>query len=523
MDINSPIFQRLKSLARDVQQQKLESLFNQNPNRAQEYSIECGPIYFDFSKNFLNQEILSCLLELSRERKLESKIDDCFTGKLVNITEQRAAHHTALRENPNNRSEQISSELTKIKHISQMIRNKAWFGFSGKPITDVVHIGIGGSYLGPAMVCTALKSFHGNINIHFVANIDNADIVETLQVLNPETTIFIIASKTFTTQETLINAAAAKNWLLQNNCTVQDLNKHFIAISNNAQASLRFGISNENILIIWDWIGGRYSVWSAIGLPIAIAIGYDNFEKFLAGAHLIDKHCHSQPLEKNIPILLGLIGVWYQAFFSAHTQAIIPYAHQLRLLVNYIQQLDMESNGKTFSPSQKQMVNYHTSPIVWGGVGTNAQHSFHQLLHQGDRFIPVDFILPLSPSYQQYNDQHKFLVANCLAQAQALMVGKENLQQLHLHMPGNKPSNLITIEKLTPYALGALIAMYEHKTLVQAIIWDINPFDQFGVSLGKKISDKIYQTLNKKQNNENHDQSTKQLIKKYFEQQEISA
>jgi glucose-6-phosphate isomerase len=452
--------------------------------------------------------------------------------------------HTALRNQSDdsilvdgvNVMPKIRTVLAKMRKFSEQVRKGEWRGCTGKPITDIVNIGIGGSDLGPKMVTHALAYYaQENLHCHFVSNVDGTQIVQTLKSLNPETTLFIIASKTFTTLETLTNAKAAKEWLLQKlNVSLDAVAKHFVAVSTNAQQVAAFGIDPENMFEFWDWVGGRYSVWSAIGLPVVLAIGMDNFMEFLTGAYAMDQHFRQAEFANNMPVILALLGVWYRNFFAVGTQAIIPYSQYLFYLTAYLQQLDMESNGKSVTITG-EVVDYNTGAIIWGGIGTDGQHAYHQLLHQGTEIIPVDFILPIN-SLNPIGEQHKLLYANCLAQSQALSLGRfvdeiypelidkgmatdeAGILALHKAMPGNQPSNTLLFEKLTPRSLGALIALYEHKVFVQGMIWEIDSFDQWGVELGKQLANEIVGDLAGEEYSKQYaeyDNSTQGLIKYY--------
>lgn len=513
-------------------------------NRFTKFSLQGPEIFLDYAKNRITQETMDLLLRLTQEIKLREKIEAMFTGKLINITERRAVLHTALRNQSDdsilvdgvNVMPKIRTVLAKMRKFSEQVRNGEWRGCTGKPITDIVNIGIGGSDLGPKMVTHALAYYaQENLHCHFVSNVDGTQIVQTLKSLNPETTLFIIASKTFTTLETLTNAKAAKEWLLQKlNVSLDAVAKHFVAVSTNAQQVAAFGIDPENMFEFWDWVGGRYSVWSAIGLPVVLAIGMDNFMEFLAGAYAMDQHFRQAEFANNMPVILALLGVWYRNFFAVGTQAIIPYSQYLFYLTAYLQQLDMESNGKSVTIAG-EVVDYNTGAIIWGGIGTDGQHAYHQLLHQGTEIIPVDFILPVN-SLNPIGEQHKLLYANCLAQSQALSLGRfvdeiypELIDQgmaadeagmlaLHKAMPGNQPSNTLLFEKLTPRSLGALIALYEHKVFVQGMIWEIDSFDQWGVELGKQLANEIVEDLAGEEYSKQYaeyDNSTQGLIKHY--------
>ncbi|XP_003396233.1 glucose-6-phosphate isomerase [Bombus terrestris] len=522
---------------------KIYDLFQQNPKRFENFSLEIptpedGPILLDYSKNRLTEEALQLLLELARAREIEAARDAMFNGEKINFTENRAVLHIALRNRLNkpilvdNKDvmPEVNAVLNHMKQFTNEILSKQWKGFTSKPIEDVVNIGIGGSDLGPLMVTEALKAFHVGPRVHFVSNIDGTHIAETLKKLNPETTLFIIASKTFTTQETITNATSAKIWLLDALKDPAAVARHFVALSTNNQKVKEFGIDEKNMFGFWDWVGGRYSLWSAIGLSICLSIGFENFEKLLSGAYFMDQHFCSAPLDKNAPVILALLGIWYHNFYKAETHALLPYDQYLHRFAAYFQQGDMESNGKYVTRAGK-IVNYSTGPIVWGEPGTNGQHAFYQLLHQGTRLVPADFLIPIqSHNKVQGNLHHKILLANCFAQTEALMKGKNeneartelqkagmNPEQINLLLPhkmfeGNRPTNTILLKKITPFILGALIAMYEHKIFVQGIIWDINSFDQWGVELGKQLAKVIEPELESTQAVTNHDSSTNGLI-----------
>lgn len=536
----SEAYKKLASHVNEIKKTSLRELFDKDKTRFDHFSFQAAGIFLDYSKNHLTEETLGYLIQLAEAAKLHEKTEAMFTGKKINVTEHRSVLHTALR-NPEGCSvivdgvdvmPQIHAVLKKMEDFSNNVRNGHWKGFSGKPITDVVNIGIGGSDLGPKMVCFALKKYSKpDLHAHFVSNIDGTQIVETLKTLNPETTLFIIASKTFTTLETLTNAQTARKWLLDAVHDEKAVAKHFVAVSTAKEKVSAFGIDTANMFEFWDWVGGRYSVWSAIGLSIAIFVGMENFRAFLAGAHEMDEHFRHADYSKNLPIILGLLGILYRNFFGMHSEAIIPYDHYLQYFMAYLQQMNMESNGKSVTLNSSP-VTYQTGPVIWGGVGTDTQHSFHQLLHQGTDIIPVDFIALLH-SLNPIGDHHKILYANCLAQSQALLQGKtlseardeliakgmskEEAETLAPHkvMPGNRPSNTIILEKLTPKSLGALIALYEHKVFVQGIIWNINSFDQWGVELGKQLATKLDPALSGKKTEEALDSSTQGLAKLY--------
>ncbi|HOM04263.1 MAG TPA: glucose-6-phosphate isomerase [Candidatus Kapabacteria bacterium] len=519
----------------------LRDLFASDSNRFGKYSIRLKDLLFDYSKNIITDETLDLLLKLASRANLKENIEAMFSGEKINFTENRAVLHVALR----NFSDEpiyvdgqdvmpgVRSVLHHIKEFTEAVRSGAWLGLTGKRITDVVNIGIGGSDLGPAMVSTALKPFSGNVlRVHYVSNVDSTDIVETLKKLDPETTLFIIASKTFTTQETLTNANTAKNWFLKHCCAREkDIEKHFVALSTNEKACVEFGINPNNMFHFWDWVGGRYSLWSAIGLSCALYVGYDNFEKLLRGAFEIDCHFRNEPFERNIPVLMALLGIWYNNFFDAESYAIIPYDQYLVRFPEFLQQLDMESNGKYIN-RQGQKVSYKTGPIIWGTIGTNSQHSFFQLLHQGTRLVPADFIAAIN-SPNEIGEHRPILLANFFAQTEALMKGKtrdeallelrqqfkdeDEIQKLlpHKVFEGNRPTNTILLDELSPTSLGKLIALYEHKVFVQGVIWNVNSFDQWGVELGKQLAKRILPELAGDGYVSTHDSSTNGLINHY--------
>lgn len=518
--LKSKLWSLLEKEYENVKSLHLKDLFNQDPQRAENFSLKLNNIYFDYSKNLITKDSLNLLLALVDESALKQKIAALFNGEIINTTENRPALHTALRDKTDNAiivdnkniKEDIKTVLEKMQSISDKIRSKKWLGYTNKPITNIINIGIGGSHLGPEMAYEALKFYSDPVlTIRFVSNIDSTDFVEKVKDLNPEQTLFIIASKTFTTQETMTNAQTAKRWLLETLKDEQAISSHFIALSTNILEATKFGINPENILEFWDWVGGRYSLSSAIGLSVMISIGFDSFDKMLQGFHHIDQHFSTAPPAQNIPIILALLEIWYNNFFNYQTLAILPYAQSLHKFPAYLQQLDMESNGKSVTINGEK-INYQTGPIIWGEVGTNGQHAFYQLLHQGTKIVPADFIgfkNPLNP----ISDHHQKLLANFIAQTQALAFGTEdeNLPSFK-SFPGNRPSNTLLIDSLTPYSLGQLIAIYEHKTFVQGVIWDINSFDQFGVELGKSLAKNILNQLTTSIPLDN-DSSTNNLIK----------
>jgi glucose-6-phosphate isomerase len=518
----------------------LRELLRADPRRFDRFSIRFGDMLVDYSKNRITDETLGLLCDLARSRGLDRQIEGMFRGEKINVTEGRPALHTALRNRSNSPvivdgvdvMPRVNAVLSKMRAFSNAIRKGAWKGFTGKPITDVVNIGIGGSDLGPAMVTRALSAYsRPGLRVHFVSNVDGTHIVETLKHKRPETTLFIVASKTFTTQETLLNARTARAWFVESTGNEQAVGRHFVAISTNVREAVAFGIDPSNMFEFWDWVGGRYSLWSAIGLSIAIAIGMDQFEQLLDGAHAMDEHFRTAPFEGNIPVILGLLGIWYIDFFGAETHAILPYDQYLDRLPAYLQQADMESNGKSVD-REGRPVDYATGPIIWGEPGTNGQHAFYQLLHQGTRLVPADFIGAVEP-INPIGDHHRILLANFFAQTEALAIGRtpdearrelaaaglrgEALERQlpHRVFAGNHPTTSILLKRLTPHTLGALIAMYEHKIFVQGAIWNIDSFDQWGVELGKKLAGAILPELDDERETHSHDASTNGLINYY--------
>ncbi|KAI9015881.1 glucose-6-phosphate isomerase [Phycomyces nitens] len=522
----------------------IKDLFVQDPARFDEFSRKFSgsdktstEILIDFSKNIVNKETLELLLELAKEAKVEEMRNKMFAGEHINFTEDRAVLHVALRnmsdkpiyDDGEDVMPEVRQVLEHIKEFSEAIRSGEWKGYTGKPITDIVNIGIGGSDLGPVMVTEALKPYSKKgLKAHFVSNIDGTHLAEVLKTIDPETALFIIASKTFTTQETITNATSAKEWFLETAGDIAHVAKHFVALSTNTKDVTAFGIDAKNMFKFWDWVGGRYSLWSAIGLSIAIDIGFDNFEQLLLGAYEMDQHFLTAPLEENIPVLMALMGVWYNNFFGAQTQAILPYDQYMHRFAAYFQQGDMESNGKYVS-REGDIVETSTGPIIWGEPGTNGQHAFYQLIHQGTKLIPCDFLAPV----ETFNPisggkHHEILLSNFFAQTEALMVGKSEEQVRaemgakvvenivpHKVFKGNRPTNSIMFQKLTPATLGSLLAMYEHKIFVQGVIWDINSFDQWGVELGKQLAKAILPELQTPGPVTSHDPSTNGLINYY--------
>ncbi|MFK4763500.1 glucose-6-phosphate isomerase [Desulfobaculum sp. SPO524] len=535
----SAAWKALKAHYDSIKDVHMRELFDADPHRFESFSLRLEDILFDYSKNRITQETMDLLLALAAERGLAAKRDAMFAGEHINFTEDRAVLHVALR---NQSSRPILADgkdvmpgvravLAKMKDFSQRVRSGAWTGFTGKPITDVVNIGIGGSDLGPLMVVRALGHYADGPRAHFVSNVDGTHLSETLRPLSPETTLFIIASKTFTTQETMMNAASAKAWLLGATDDDSAVAKHFVALSTNTEGVAAFGIDTANMFEFWDWVGGRYSLWSAIGLSIVLSIGMERFEDLLGGAFEVDEHFRTAPLEKNIPVIMGLLGVWYNNFFGCGTHAILPYDQYLARFPAYLQQGDMESNGKAVN-AEGIPVDYSTGPIIWGEPGTNGQHAFFQLIHQGTKLIPCDFIAP-ARSLNPLGQHHDVLMANVIAQSEALMHGRtteevaREMQRAgvdadriiaiapHKTFTGNRPSNTILMRELTPTSLGALIALYEHKIFVQGALWDINSFDQMGVELGKQLAATIQKELADDVPVASHDASTNALINAY--------
>ncbi len=523
----TPEFSALALHARQAQKWRLEDLFSSDPQRFERFSAEGAGLFLDYSKNFLDSTTMDKLVAFARACNLEPRRDAMFSGAPVNLTENRPALHTLLRAPAGQRfelngevlSNDVQQVLLQMEKVSERIRNGEWKGFTGKRITDVVNLGIGGSDLGPAMACAALRPFASpDLRSHFLSNVDGHAIDAVLTGLSPETTLFIVASKSFTTQETLINAHAAREWFLANGKPA-DLAKHFVAVSVNVQAVTAFGIDPANMLPFWDWVGGRYSVWSAIGLSVAIAVGMDHFRAFLAGAHAMDQHFSRTSLESNLPVIMGLTGWWYRVFFGSGSHLISPYHEDLRLFPSHLQQLEMESNGKSVDLDGLP-VTTPTAPVIWGSSGSNGQHAYFQMLHQGTDLVPVDFIAALKPSHARLS-QHQVLLANCFAQAEALMRGQQQDEREGLAgqplpayrvLPGNHPSNMLLIDRLTPETLGALLALYEHKTFVQGTLWNINSFDQWGVERGKALASRILPELEGKPADHVHDGSTAGLI-----------
>ncbi|KAA6185147.1 glucose-6-phosphate isomerase [Thiohalocapsa marina] len=538
---NTPQWQALTAHWQQMSKVHMRDLFARDGGRAERMSLDAAGLHLDYSKNIASDETLALLFDLARAVDLEGWRARMFAGEPINNTEQRAVLHVALRNRANRPvlvdgrdvMPDVNAVLEQVRVFSEGLRAGTWKGFTGKAITDVVNIGIGGSNLGPKMVCAALRPYQGATpRPHFVSNVDGTHLMDTVRGLDPETTLFIVASKTFTTQETMTNAHSARQWLVAALGSEAAVRNHFVAVSTNAAAVAAFGIDTENMFGFWDWVGGRYSLWSAIGLPIAIAVGFDNFSELLAGAHDMDAHFRSAPLERNLPVIMALLGVWYVDFAGARSQAILPYDQSLEYFPAYFQQGDMESNGKHVTRGGVR-VDYATGPVVWGQPGTDGQHAFYQLIHQGTELIPADFIAPIH-SHNPLGDHHAKLLANCFAQTEALMRGRtldEALAEMragglseaesarlapHRQFDGNRPTNTLLMDQLTPRTLGALIALYEHKIFCQGIVWDINSFDQWGVELGKQLAGVILDELAAGKVTADHDASTRALLEYYL-------
>ena len=532
-------FQHLTKLKAEVEQTPLKELFTADSERFEKYSIRFEDILVDYSKNLINEKTKAALIALANECELDDAIERMFTGDLINKTENRAVLHVALRNRSNTPiavggedvMPAVNAVLDKMKDFSEKVISGAWKGYSDQAITDVVNIGIGGSDLGPVMVTEALKPYKNHLNLHFVSNVDGTHIAEVLKKVNPETTLFLIASKTFTTQETMANAHSARDWFVANGGSLEAVAKHFVAISTNEKEVVKFGIDSANMFGFWDWVGGRYSLWSAIGLSIVLSIGFENFIELLEGAHAMDKHFRTTDFNENIPVILALVGIWYNNFFDADSHALLPYDQYMHRFAAYFQQGDMESNGKYVGRDGKA-VDYQTGPIIWGEPGTNGQHAFYQLIHQGTKLIPCDFLAP-AQSQNVIGNHHQLLLSNFFAQTEALMNGKtyeevvaefekagksaEEIAELASFkvFQGNRPTNSILFKKLTPRTLGSLVAMYEHKIFVQGVIWNIFSYDQWGVELGKQLANKILPELASEDSITSHDSSTNGLINTY--------
>jgi len=536
-----PIWQQLIDHQREVFPLHMRDLFVQDENRFNKFSLKCGDLLLDYSKHRITEQTLPLLLQLARDAEVESWRERMFGGEKINFTEHRAVLHTALRNRRNTPvmvdgkdvMQDVNRVLAKMRTFTEKVRSGEWKGYTGKKIVDIVNIGIGGSDLGPVMVCTALRHYaKSELRRHFVSNIDGTHLAQVLEQCSPETTLFIAASKTFTTQETMTNAHSARTWFMQAAKDEAHIARHFVALSSNAKAVKNFGIDIANMFEFWDWVGGRYSLWSAIGLSIALYVGMDHFEEMLDGAHEMDKHFRTAPLEQNMPVIMALLGIWYNNFFGAETHAILPYDQGLSRFPAYLQQADMESNGK-FINREGKPTSYSTGPIIWGEAGTNGQHAFYQLIHQGNKLIPCDFLMPLKSRYavgKNGDEHHKILLANFFAQTQALMQGKTPLEvkheleaqgvhgdELRMLLPhrvfgGNRPTTSILFEELTPKTLGKLIALYEHKIFVQGIIWHINSFDQWGIEFGKQLAQGILPQIDNDNIVTQYDSSTNGLI-----------
>jgi glucose-6-phosphate isomerase len=537
---SSPAWLALKDHLSTQRSVQMRDLFAQDPKRFEKFHLQFEDILLDYSKNRITEQTHSLLLDLAKQADVAGWAKKMFSGEKINFTEDRAVLHIALRNRSNTPilvdgqdvMPEVNAVLAHLREFTEAVRSGEWKGYTGKRITDIVNIGIGGSDLGPVMVYEALRPYkQDNLTCHFVSNIDGTHIVETLKKVSPETTLFLVASKTFTTQETITNAHSARDWFLKTAKDKAHIAKHFAALSTNAKEVAAFGIDTKNMFGFWDWVGGRYSLWSAIGMPIALAIGYDNFVQLLEGGHAMDRHFMTAPPEKNLPLTLGLLGIWYNNFIGAETNAILPYDQYLSRFAAYFQQGDMESNGK-YVTRDGTVAEHSTGPIIWGEPGTNGQHAFYQLIHQGKKLVPCDFIAPIE-SHNPLGEHHKILLSNFFAQTEALMKGKTAeevraelvkggmsgaaLEALipHKVFEGNRPTNSIFLQKITPYSLGSLIALYEHKIFTQGIIWNINSFDQWGVELGKQLAKAILPELDGSAPITAHDSSTNGLINYY--------
>jgi glucose-6-phosphate isomerase len=543
--LNSSAWSLLSKHYDEIKHAHMREMFDHDDNRFEKFSLELNDILYDFSKNRINDQTLKLLLELANEADLPAWIEKMFSGEKINHTEHRAVLHTALRYKGRSPHivdgvdviPEILSERERVKELAEKIRTREWRGVTNQAITDVVSIGIGGSHLGPLMVTEALRSYAlHDLNIHFVSNIDENHINNTLEYLNPETTFFIIASKTFTTQDTMVNAETARQWYINKIGDDKHIHQHFSAVTSNVALAKDFGIVDENIFKMWDWVGGRYSLWSAIGLPIVIAIGSERFEELLEGAYEVDQHFRTAALDKNIPVMMALIGVWYNNFFKSQTMAVLPYDQNLHRFPAYLQQADMESNGK-YVDRQGYEVDYTTGPVIFGEIGIAGQHAFFQLLHQGTKLVPGDILAPVR-SFRCIARHHRALMSNVFAQTEALMRGKTE-QQAYAELekegldegrikellpykvfPGNRPSSTFLFDELCPKTLGSIIALYEHKIFVQGVIWNVNSFDQWGVELGKQLAKNILHELNDAEQINSHDSSTNGLINRYKQRRE---
>ncbi len=536
----SPTWKSLEQHHAEVEPAQMRDLFAADPQRATRFSLRAAGLLLDFSKNRITERTMALLYQLARDAGVERLRDQMFAGAPINFTEGRAVLHVALR-NLSDRAVEVAGKdvmpdvraaRAHMKDFSERVRSGAWTGYTGKKIRSIVNVGIGGSDLGPAMVAEALRPYQdAGLELHFVSNVDGSHVAEALRRVDPETTLFIVASKTFTTQETMTNAQTARAWFLERAKDEAHVAKHFVALSTNEKEVRKFGIAPENMFVFWDWVGGRYSLWSSIGLSIALAVGYARFEELLAGAHEMDEHFRTAPLEQNLPATLALLGVWYNNFFRAASHAVLPYDQYLARLPAYLQQADMESNGKRVTRDGR-VVTYETGPIIWGEPGTNGQHAFYQLIHQGTKLVPCDFLIAAQPPHP-IGDHHAKLVANCLAQTEALMKGRTEAEARaeldaqggpaaqrdalvpHKVFPGNRPTNTLLYRRLDPKTLGALLALYEHKIFAMGALWNINSFDQWGVELGKKLANEILPELSSAAPVNGHDGSTNALIEEY--------
>ena len=537
----SPAFTALARHQAEIRDRHMRDLFAADPGRFERFSLQVGPLLLDYSKHRVETQTLKLLFDLARQERVLEWRDKMFSGEKINRTEDRAVLHVALRNRSNRPIRvdgkdvmpEVNAVLAKMRAFTESVRTGAWRGHTGERITDIVNIGIGGSDLGPSMVSAALKPYwQPGLRAHFVSNVDGTHLAETLKVVSPAQTLFVVESKTFTTQETLMNARSARAWVVDKLGSEDAVPKHFVAVSTATQEVKSFGINPDNMFAFWDWVGGRYSVWSAIGLPVALVIGMDGFEELLAGGAAMDEHFRSAPLEANAPVVLAMLGVWYSNFYGAETHAILPYDQYMNRFAAYFQQGDMESNGKRIDRSGHAIADHSTGPIVWGEPGTNGQHAFYQLLHQGTRLVPCDFLAPLE-THNPIGKHHEVLLANFFAQTEALMRGKtegearaeleaqgvarERIDEIvpHKTFPGNRPTTSILFSKLTPHTLGMLVALYEHKIFVQGIVWNIYSFDQWGVELGKQLAKKIERELEQPGLVSSHDASTNALINRY--------
>ena len=537
-----PAWQALLEHKKNTQNIQMRDLFDENKSRFEDFHLRFNDILLDYSKNRINKETMSLLIDLADKSGLKEWTEKMFSGEKINHTENRAVLHTALRNRSGNPvyvdghdvMPEVQSELEKMREYSDAVRSGRWLGYSGKAIIDIVNIGVGGSDLGPVMVTEALYPYGKvGLRVHFVSNVDPSHICNTLKDLDPERTLFIVSSKSFTTQDTLMNAHTARDWLMDNSRDETAVSKHFIAVASNVEAATKFGIKEDNIFKMWDWVGGRYSLWSSIGLSVAIYIGMDRFESLLQGAYEMDEHFRHAPLDENLPVVLAMLGVWYTNFYDAESHVLLPYDQHLHRFPAYFQQGDMESNGKSVTRDGKK-IDYATGPIIWGELGITGQHAFYQNLHQGTHLVPADFIVPID-SFNPVGDHHLVLLANFFAQTRTLMTGKneeearkelvaegyneEDIERLcpSRIMPGNKPSNTLLLKSLTPKSLGSLIALYEHKIFVQGVIWDINSYDQPAVELGKIVAASIYDDLKKHKSVDQYDDSTNNLINYFLE------